>query len=572
MRSPYDCHVVDEPVPLVALIGAPRSGTTWLQNLLGADPRAVSPQETSLFSRFVAPLDESWQWGMRGTAEDWARRRFIGLGSVLTEDEFTVLVHGFVQEALVKVLAMKPGASLVVEKTPSHSHHVDLIARYAPQVRFLHIIRDGRDSAASLVAASKGWGESWGAPSTVTRAAYMWANHVNGARRAGEFGPYHEVRYEDLRSDKASDLLEEIFEFCGIPIDASEARHRLDEYSLNRQRSEGTSSVVFAGEAARHEHAGAEPSGFFGAGNANWRDCWTVRDRVDFDAVAGPLLLELGYEKNDAWLGPQTAVGTRAPGPRQPRPGGTRAARARAPDRARRTTLRRRRTAVIVSHEHKFIFLKTRKTAGTSIEVFLAPLLRVDAIITPVAEVPHPARNFEQPRRRYRSLLAGSHVWEMQRDIERQRWFFNHIGARLIRARLGPRVWNSYYKFCFERDPWEKTVSWYHYRFAEEPDAPTFAEYVKQGELPTDFDRYSLDGASIGVDFVGRFENLVGDLEHALGQIGLDVPVTLTKEKGRFRPRDASVQEVFDAEASARVEQVFSREIAAFGYAAPASR
>jgi hypothetical protein len=226
---------------------------------------------------------------------------------------------------------------------------------------------------------------------------------------------------------------------------------------------------------------------------------------------------------------------------------------------------------MIVSHEHRFIFLKTRKTAGTSIEVFLAPLLRADAIITPVAEVPHPARNFEEPRRRYRSLLAGSHVWEMQRDIQRRRWYFNHIGARLIRARLGPRVWDSYFKFCFERDPWEKTISWYHYRFANEPDAPTFDEYVKRGELPSDFDRYSLDGTSIAVDFVGRFENLVEDLERAVAQIGLNVDVALTREKATFRPLDAAAPDVFDADGSARVADVFRREIAAFGYAAPAS-
>jgi Sulfotransferase family len=300
--------VVDAPVPLVALIGAPRSGTTWLQNLLGADPAVVSPQETSLFSRFVAPLDESWRWGMRGTDDDWARRRFIGLGAVLTEDEFTTLVRGFVQDALGKVLALKPGASLVVEKTPGHSQCVELILRYAPQVRFLHIIRDGRDAAASLVTASKGWGSSWGAPSTVARAAQMWVNHVEGARRAGAIGPYHEIRYEDLRGADAAGRLVEIFTFCGLPIDAADARRRLEEYSLARQRSGGASSVVFAGEAARHATAGAEPEGFFGPGRNGWRDSWTLRERVEFDHIAGRQLRELGYERDDTWLGPPRAV------------------------------------------------------------------------------------------------------------------------------------------------------------------------------------------------------------------------------------------------------------------------
>lgn len=227
---------------------------------------------------------------------------------------------------------------------------------------------------------------------------------------------------------------------------------------------------------------------------------------------------------------------------------------------------------MIVDHERKFIFVKTHKTAGTSIEVFLAPLLGPDAIVTPVADVDHGARNFEKPRRKYRSLLAGNHVWEMKRDVARQRWFYNHIPARLIRARLGAKVWDSYFKFCFERDPWEKTVSWYHYRFANEPDAPSWDEFVTAGKLPTDFDRYSLDGTSIAVDFVGRFEHLEADLRVALDQVGIDTPIELTREKGAFRPREAHVETNFDPASSARIEDAFAREIAAFGYSAPTLR
>ena len=37
---------------------------------------------------------------------------------------------------------------------------------------------------------------------------------------------------------------------------------------------------------------------------------------------------------------------------------------------------------VIVSHEHEFVFLKTRKTAGTSIEVALARMIEPGAIVT----------------------------------------------------------------------------------------------------------------------------------------------------------------------------------------------
>jgi hypothetical protein len=273
-----------------------------LQNLLGGDPRVVSPQETSLFSRYVAPLDDSWNWQLRGTADDWAARRFIGLGSVVTEEEFTSLVQRFVQQVLCRTLALKPGATVVLEKTPSHSLHVDAIARYAPDVRFLHIVRDGRDVVSSLVEASDGWGRAWGAPATVRDAAQIWRDYVEGARRAQDLGPYREVRYEDLRGDGAAALLAETFAFCGVPIDADEASTRLEHFAFVRQRADGVSSLVFGGEAAAFAPSGSEPAGFFGSGPDGGRRPWPVSDRVEFDAIAGTLLRELGYVADDSWI------------------------------------------------------------------------------------------------------------------------------------------------------------------------------------------------------------------------------------------------------------------------------
>src|SRR6185312_1132609 len=88
-------------------------------------------------------------------------------------------------------------------------------------------------------------------------------------------------------------------------------------------------------------------------------------------------------------------------------------------------------------------------------------------------------------------------------ERHRQIAFFNHMPALLIRERLGARRWDSHFKFCFERDPWEKVVSYFHYR--DDRGAETsFRDYVLAGPLPTDFDRYSL-GGRIAVDFVGQF-------------------------------------------------------------------
>lgn len=293
---------------LVALVGAPRSGTTWLQSLLAADDRVASPQETSLFSRYVGPLEESWQWAMRGTPEDWAQRRYIGLPAALREEQFEELVSAFVEGALASILALKPGASVVVEKTPSHSVHVEQIARYAPQTRFVHIVRDGRDVAASLVSAGDGWGAAWGAPRTITDAAEIWVEYVTHARRAEGLGPYYELRYENLRGDGAADELARVLDFAGLPLNADAIAKRIDDLSLARRQAGSASPLVFGGEAVRYTDTGIEPEGFLGQGSGGGWQSWSIADRVAFDLVGGPLLRELGYVDDDNWIGDSGSV------------------------------------------------------------------------------------------------------------------------------------------------------------------------------------------------------------------------------------------------------------------------
>jgi hypothetical protein len=293
---------------LVVLIGAPRSGTTWLQNLLAADDRVASPQETSLFSRYVAPLAESWRWSMRGTPAEWAQRRYIGLPAALSTDEFSSLVSAFVEGVLASIVALKPGASVVVEKTPSHSLHVEAVAQYAPQARFVHILRDGRDVAASLVSAGDGWGRAWGAPRSIADAAAIWVEYVTHARAAGDLGPYCEVRYEDLRGERGAAELARVLDFCGLASDEDATARRIDTMSLASRQGGAASALVFGGEAARYADAGVEPEGFFGSGSGGGWQTWSTAERVAFDAVGGALLRELGYVSDDAWVGDARAV------------------------------------------------------------------------------------------------------------------------------------------------------------------------------------------------------------------------------------------------------------------------
>jgi hypothetical protein len=223
---------------------------------------------------------------------------------------------------------------------------------------------------------------------------------------------------------------------------------------------------------------------------------------------------------------------------------------------------------MIVSHEHRFIFLKTHKTAGTSIEVLLSGLIEPEAVVTPVlpAAPGHEPRNYEGRFDLLRELRDVRTPRSSYREWRAGRRFYNHIAADRIRARLGPRVWDSYFKFCFERNPWDKTVSAYFYELRRRDEPLPFAEFVMTHPLPSDFDRYSIGGAP-AMDFIGRYEHLHDDLRTILRGIGLPM-AELPREKGSFRPRESSAPEMFDDVLDRHVAAVFRREIECLEYPA----
>jgi hypothetical protein len=292
---------------LVLLVGAPRSGTTWLQTMLGARREVATPQETDLFSRYVAPLAEAWSWQLRGSAEDWRTRRYKGLPGVLDTSEFRELVTGMIDRVLEGVTKLAPEASIVVEKSPAHSLYARLVAEYAPRTRVIHLVRDGRDVAASMTAAADSWGRGW-APVDIEAAARSWVRHVQGARDYRLIGfRYREVRYEALlRADV--DVLRDLFEFLGLPVDAEQCARVYDEFGLERMRTRAAEDpILVGGEFAAHAEGRTEPEGFFRAGGAGtWRDTWSTRERLQFRAIAGAELERLGYERDGGWAATPT--------------------------------------------------------------------------------------------------------------------------------------------------------------------------------------------------------------------------------------------------------------------------
>ena len=225
---------------------------------------------------------------------------------------------------------------------------------------------------------------------------------------------------------------------------------------------------------------------------------------------------------------------------------------------------------MIISHKHKFIFIKTVKTAGTSIEVFLSNHCGADDVVTPVV----PAVNGHSPRN-YRGflnplpeILAGANrpraAWS---DLIRRNKFYNHMAASLVQKRIPTKIWRSYFKFCVERNPWDKVLSHYHMN-AHRAGSLSLDQYFKIGKFPLNFPRYTdRSGKEIIVDRVLRYENLTAELTDVFARLNIPFAGSLgARAKSEYRTDRKPYQLVFNEQQRRIVEKIFAREIELHGY------
>jgi hypothetical protein len=127
---------------------------------------------------------------------------------------------------------------------------------------------------------------------------------------------------------------------------------------------------------------------------------------------------------------------------------------------------------VIVSHRHRFIFLRTRKTASTSTELVLAANCGPDDVITGFCDRDEALRPLVGARPPQNLAHPCGFV------------FYNHAPAEQVRAAVGD-CWSSYFTFCFERNPWDKVISLYYHRHKVEPArASTSSSSVAKPSTP----------------------------------------------------------------------------------------
>lgn len=226
---------------------------------------------------------------------------------------------------------------------------------------------------------------------------------------------------------------------------------------------------------------------------------------------------------------------------------------------------------MIISHKYKFIFIKTGKTAGTTIEVFLSRYCGKNDIVTPIYPhiEPHVARSYSGVWNPLPEIIKnrGRGIQPTLRNLLRQHKFYNHISAQRVKMLVSKRVWNNYFKFCVERNPWDKTLSHYHMLNDRAGGNMTFDQYLEKKKYCLNYPKYTNNRGEIIVDRVIKYESLTEELSQVFGMLGIPFDGTLgVRAKSGYRRDWRPYQEVYTSKQRAIIKKAFAKEIEIHGY------
>ena len=225
---------------------------------------------------------------------------------------------------------------------------------------------------------------------------------------------------------------------------------------------------------------------------------------------------------------------------------------------------------MIISHKYRYIFIKNRKVAGTSVEIYLNQYKNKEDVFTPITAYHdnHSPQNYSGTFNLFRELTNTrlKYARTSISDYRKQKKFWNHMPGLLIKSRIDPEIWDSYYKFTIERNPWDKIISHYHWIARNKSGEFTLMDYLENKFYPKDFDKYTDLNGSIIIDKVLRYENLDDELKTILHKLGIPFNGKLNiYAKSEYR-EDRSYHKFYDDMTRKIVADIFKEEIKEFNY------
>jgi hypothetical protein len=188
----------------------------------------------------------------------------------------------------------------------------------------------------------------------------------------------------------------------------------------------------------------------------------------------------------------------------------------------------------MICHDNKFIFVRVAKTASSSIVSSLFP-------------------NYKRLKKINTKVIK----WTDQDE--------NHYPLSKVKEVARPEIYNSYFKFGFVRNPWDRVVSSYHYmlRFGsiQEMSIKNFLEYISN--TPVEHKYLSQYNYINGCDFVGKFENLQKDFDIICDKIRIPKRIVGHLKKTKNRKH---YTEYYDNETTDLVAKKYAKDIEHFNY------
>lgn len=249
---------------------------------------------------------------------------------------------------------------------------------------------------------------------------------------------------------------------------------------------------------------------------------------------------------------------------------------------------------MIISHSRKFIFVKTMKTAGTSLEIALSEHCGDRDVLSPLGVPEDEALRTEIAGRGAQNYRYGVRDWlklDKKRkllslfiDYYRSR-FTEHLPAARIRDSVGREIWDDYYTFTVVRHPYDRFLSRYFFDLKYIYQSPAKRERADLDwdiSSPDEFIRYMTyrvnenwriysHGDKCLVDKAVRFENMEEDLAEVSNELGLtnnlhDRMKEIRTKSGTRPRKKAGVDDLLGFRERLAIYLLCRRDFELFGY------
>lgn len=247
---------------------------------------------------------------------------------------------------------------------------------------------------------------------------------------------------------------------------------------------------------------------------------------------------------------------------------------------------------MILSKKNKFIFIKGKKVAGTSVEVLLSGVCGAHDIITPITPIDErcriaagfcAAQNYSvvpEAAMRYISTVKGTPIKNLGEIKTPREKYYNHMSLKHVIGSFGS-ISEDWSVFAIDRCPYRKLISFAnmrpHLKYYKSTGSAMECDLVSlKKSLAKLFESGAIDRVK-NIDLykdqdgkmratVLRYENLAEDLSKYLATLGIGNYPMLKHLKKGLGSNSIELKTVFTKCQIKQVNDCFAEEFEVFGY------